>query len=303
MASSFLAYFGHVNIDVSIRVPKMPRVGSVNATNVTENFGGTAGNFAIVANRLGLDFDLYSAVSPKTHAGYMEYLESRGISTGHIDQVHGSYGPVCYIPSDGDEQIAYIFQGPMEEWSPAATFKDDMGYRWVHFSTGPPKSYLKIFDHIGGSFVTFDPGQEIHYRYDSETTSKFIKRADMFIGNRAEYDKLMEITGWSDEKIKASMETVIITRGADGVTAYHGNRELSFSALPAESVHDTIGAGDSFRAGLYSGLNNGLDLEGSILAGIVVASKAVEKPLTQFEYTFEEIEKLIERNRAIMSGK
>lgn len=303
MSSSFLAFFGHVNIDVSIRVPRMPRVGSVNATNVTENFGGTAGNFAIVANTLGLKFDLYSAVSPRTHSDYLEYLKSSGIDTDHIDQMKDSYGPVCYIPSDGDEQIAYIFQGPMDEWSPASTFNDSVKYDWVHFSTGPPKSYLKVFDHIGDSLVAFDPGQEIHYRYDAETTSKFIKRANMFIGNKAEYDKLMEITGWTDEKIKASMETVIITKGTGGVTAYHKGRELSYSVLPATAVHDTIGAGDSFRAGLYSGMMNGLDLEDSILAGIVVASKAVEKPLTQFSSKFAEILDLIGKNRSLMTGK
>lgn len=293
MESSFLAFFGHVNIDVSIRVPRMPKVGSVNATDVKENYGGTAGNFAIIAKKLGLQFDLYSAVSPKTHTSYLDYLSSAGIGTSHVDVMENSYGPVCYIPSDGEDQIAYVFQGPMDKWSPAETYQGNTRYEWVHFSTGPPRSYAELFDRIPESKVTFDPGQEIHYRYDREITSRFIERADMFIGNEAEYSKLKEITGWNDEKIHSSIDTIIITRGTKGVSAYRNGESKEFPVVKANRVHDTIGAGDSFRAGLYTGIYKGMDVMEAIRLGTVVSSKAIENPITEFSYSYEEVRSLL----------
>lgn len=303
MSSSFLAYFGHINIDVSIRVRSLPRVGSINAENVSENFGGTAGNFAIVSRKLGLDFDLYGAVSSKSHGNYLKYLSSIGVETDHLDISDESYGPVCYITSDGDNQVAYMFQGPMEDWAPVERFNGSSHYQWVHFSTGPPEAYAKIFDRIKESRVTFDPGQEIHFRYDGKTAMKFLERADMFVGNEAEFTKLMELTGESSEAIVSRVHTVIITGGRDGVTAYIDGKKSEFSILPVEKVHDTIGAGDSFRAGLYTGLWKGMSMKDSIVMGIIVSSVAIQNPITRFTMTSEELTESFRSNRGRITGE
>lgn len=300
MTSSFLAFFGHVNIDVSIRVPVLPRVGSVNATKVSENFGGTAGNFAIVAQKLGLDFDLYSAVSEKTHAGYLKYLTSIGINIRHIDRQNESYGPVCYISSDGNEQVAYVYQGPMEAWAPASNYPIDAEYRWVHLSTGPPEEYMKLFDVTGKSRITFDPGQEVHYRYNRAASTAFIDKADMFTGNEAEFQKLKEITGYSDRDMIDRIGTIIVTKGQSGVSVFTSGDKMEFAVLPTSRVYDTIGAGDAFRSGLYLGLSKGMGIEDSILSGIVVSSCAIESPLTDFRLTFSDVENLIRENRDLM---
>lgn len=297
MTSSFLAFFGHINIDVSIRVPVIPRVGSVNATSVSENFGGTAGNFAMVSRKLGLDFDLYSAVSLRTHSEYLDYLSSIGIDLQHVDRLEESYGPVCYISSDGNDQVAYVYQGPMDHWSPATSFPSRSEYDWVHFSTGPPEEYSKLFELIEKSKVAFDPGQEIHYRYVRETALRFIERANMFVGNEAEYDKLKTLSGKTDDEIHSLIDTIIITKGQKGVTAYDGGETYNFSVLPAERVYDTIGAGDSFRSGLYLGLSNRYSLCDSIVMGIIVSSKAIESPITDFNLNHSEVERLFRENR------
>ena len=296
MTSSFLAFFGHINIDVSIRVPVLPRVGSVNATGVTENFGGTAGNFALVAKKLGLDFDLYSAVSPKTHSEYMEYLAEMGMDLGHVDILKDSYGPVCYISSDGNDQVAYVYQGPMDVWDPAGTFPTDSTYEWVHFSTGMPGQYSKLFDKISGSKVAFDPGQEIHYRYDRNIMLKFIERADMFIGNETEYGKMQDLSGLGHEDIISRIGTVIITKGQNGVIAFHEGKTFNYNIMQAERVHDTIGAGDSFRAGFYFGLWKGMGVKESVAMGIITSSKAIELPMTQFSLSGEGILELFRSN-------
>lgn len=296
MTSSFLAFFGHINIDVSIRVPNLPKVGSVNATGVAENFGGTAGNFAIVAGKLGLDFDLYSAVSPKTHSEYLDYLASLGLDTSHISVMKDSYGPVCYITSDGKDQVAYIYQGPMDTWDPSRTFGGNPGYQWVHFSTGLPGEYSKLFKHIEGSKVAFDPGQEIHYRYNREMVLKFIDRADLFIGNEAEYSKLQELSGMDSGQIESLIDTLIITKGQDGVFVFNNGERYEYSIMQAEKVHDTIGAGDSFRAGFYYGMWKRMGIRDSVVMGIIASSKAIELPITQFSINGQELQELFKSN-------
>jgi fructokinase len=47
---------------------------------------------------------------------------------------------------------------------------------------------------------------------------------------------------------------VCITEGAKGATAYHAGGQLSVPARPARVV-DTVGAGDTFNAGLLAGLH------------------------------------------------
>ncbi len=297
MPRSFLAYFGHVNIDVLIRIPSFPRVGSVNVTAVSENFGGTAGNFAIVAKKLGYDFDLYASVSGKTHGEYLTYLDSLGINTGHVDIAEDGYGPICYITSDGNDQVAYMYQGPMDTWDPIRKFPKGEEYQWIHFSTGPPETYLKLFPMIGGARVTFDPGQEIHYRYNRTSVEKFIERADMVICNEAELQKMKEITGKGKEWIEASVGTVIITQGSDGVTIMQEGEKEHLSVLPANGVYDTIGAGDSFRAGLYYALSRGMRVRDAVSMGIVVSSKAIEHSIVEFAMTGSEAEKILQENR------
>ncbi|MDG4648104.1 carbohydrate kinase [Roseibacterium sp. SDUM158017] len=49
---------------------------------------------------------------------------------------------------------------------------------------------------------------------------------------------------------------VLVTRGAEGVTAYFGNEPVQVAA-PRVEVVDTVGAGDTFNAGFLAGLHDG----------------------------------------------
>lgn len=299
MEESFLAFFGHVNIDVSIRVPFLPKVGSVGVEGVKENFGGTAGNFAIVSSRLGYNFDLYGAVSRKTHKNYLEYLDSVGVKTNHIDVVENGHGPICYISSDGNDQVAYMFQGPMDNWEPASTYPEGIKYKWVHFSTGRPEPYIRLFPRLVGSNVSFDPGQEIHYKYDAKTTEAFLERCNLLICNEAELAKIGDLTGKSMEEIASMAGTIVMTRGSKGVTIFLDGKPEDVPALPAENVYETIGAGDAFRAGLYYGLSRSVPLREAVALGIVVSSIAIQAPITEFNLNGREAEEILHRNREL----
>ncbi len=60
-----------------------------------------------------------------------------------------------------------------------------------------------------------------------------------------------------------TVEWVVVTRGADGASAYDGRRAIHVSA-PAATVVDATGAGDAFAAGLIHALLEGAAMEAAL---------------------------------------
>lgn len=82
---------------------------------------------------------------------------------------------------------------------------------------------------------------------------------------------------------------VLLTRGGDGVSAFYGQETLSVAA-PTVDVVDTVGAGDTFNAGVLAKLSdlgalsksalaapNPLDLESALVHGVKVAAINVSR--------------------------
>ncbi|MCL4453094.1 carbohydrate kinase family protein [Ferroplasma sp.] len=285
----FLAYFGHLNIDVNIGVSSLPKPGEARGvTGLKEQFAGTAGNFAYVAHSLGLEFDLYSSVGGSTHVPYIEKFKELGISTEHVDIIPDAMGPICYIPSDGREQIAYMFQGPMNDWKPSVNFQYGT-YKHINIGTGPVKEYIKIIEREKSADIIFDPGQEIWYTYSGETARYMVDHSHMLIMNRKEFEHLKEMTGLDEQDINRTVEDVIVTEGAEGAVLIQNGKSLRIPGYKAENINDTIGAGDSFRAGLYAALYRGVELKKAIKFGNITAAKAIENPISQFNLTYSAI--------------
>ncbi|MEM0155051.1 MAG: carbohydrate kinase family protein [Thermoplasmataceae archaeon] len=285
----FLAYFGHVNIDVMIKVKSIPTHGSIGVERMSEVFGGTAGNFAIISSKLGINFDLYSSVSSVTHRDYLEKLEKMGIDISHITIQGTGMGPVCYIVSDGSDQIAYVFQGPMDSWKPSLGFKNNR-YRYAHFSTGPAEEYLRIAQQISeDSVIVFDPSQEISYKWDRETLISMLDLADFFIGNLSEFETLQKMTGLGIREITANGTDVIATLGERGSSLYTKNSRVDVPPLKLGPPRDSTGAGDSYRAGLYFGLSMGKSMRESMAIASVVAAEAIREGIDAMKPNIEKI--------------
>jgi sulfofructose kinase len=56
----------------------------------------------------------------------------------------------------------------------------------------------------------------------------------------------------------------VITRGADGCTAYVGDERLDVPGYPVDDVVSTLGAGDVFHGALLAALVRGLDLAAAL---------------------------------------
>ncbi len=291
MEDNFLAFFGHLNIDVVMRVPSLPSRGSVNIQRHEENFGGTAGNFAIIASSLGIPFHLYSAVSRNSHGKFLEFLKSRNIDTDHIS-ISGDFGPICYSATDGRDQVYYIYQGPMDKPFSREVLKSGSKYRWIHLGTGPQDDYMNIAENMEGRKV-FDPGQEISYRYSRDNIIRMVSATSLWILNEHELSVASKIVGVPEDEITSMAPETIVTRGARGSTVYgpHGRTEIR--SRKSDVVFDTIGAGDAYRAGFYLGIYKGLDTVHSCAVGSIVSGLAVQKPLLDFKYSALDIFKIL----------
>ncbi len=284
---TFLAYLGHLNIDIIFNVPKLLSSGSITVENETQVYGGTLGNFAMVAAKLGLDFHPYAAVSSETHSSYLELLSSRGIDTSHVKVFDGVRGPFCYIASDRNKQLAFINQGPNRDWKPSLDNGLLDGYEILHFSTGPREEYLELARKTGARIV-FDPSQEARL-YNDREMKEFLSLAEIVMCNEQEYELM------SPSMSKDTPKTVIKTLGARGVEITNEGRKIEIRGKKVENIHDTIGAGDAFRAGFYAALYREKRLEKAVEAGIFTASAAIEAPIFDFSLRWDDIEKLLDK--------
>ncbi|MCL4421317.1 MAG: carbohydrate kinase family protein [Candidatus Thermoplasmatota archaeon] len=297
MKKRFLAFFGHFNIDVTMRVPFLPSNGSVNVISENESFGGTAGNFSIVASHLGIPFIPVSAVSRRSHSEFLQFLKELKVDLTDIVVREDSFGPVCYSVSDGNEQVYYVNQGPMGIPFTSELNDDWSSFQYLHFGTGPPEDYLDVLENSQGSIKVFDPGQEISYRYTDKIIMDFIKSSDITFLNSHELEKIVSITGVEMDELFSLGKVFIITKGIEGVEVRNGDQLTKVRSRKVLDIYDTLGAGDAFRAGFYMGLNENLDYADAAVIGNIVASEAIKRPIPKFDLTHDDITEIFENEK------
>ncbi len=265
----FLSVFGHFNLDFIIKVRNIPVEGSVPVESTLSRAGGTGRNIALIAALLGVDVELFSRIGDSFPINYVDELKKNGVSIRNL-KILKNYGitPVCFIVSDIEKQLAFIDQGPMGKIYEYENLPEG---EWVHFSTGIPEEYIKIKEKIS-SRIAFDPGQEIHYRYNRRNFEEMISGTEIFFANTIEFQKAAQLMD-KNEMLKRT-ENIIITRGSDGCTLITKKEKIDLPAYRV-SPKETVGAGDSFRAGFYAGMKMNMSVADSCRLGMKVASIVV----------------------------
>ncbi|MGX9355212.1 carbohydrate kinase family protein [Roseobacteraceae bacterium S113] len=118
-------------------------------------------------------------------------------------------------------------------------------------------AYAALCAKAGSRLVMIDPNirpafitDEARYR---ARLSEMIARADIV---KVSDEDLAWLTGGDDPRAlmgETGPALVLMTRGSEGATAYFATQELDMPAEPA-TVVDTVGAGDTFNAGILAGL-------------------------------------------------
>jgi len=278
---NFLGVFGHVVIDYIAKVPKFPKPNaSIAISSKNIFFGGTGANIARMASRLGVKTSLASFVGEDFPLDFYKVLKNDGIELNDLRVVKGYPTPMCFVFTDGKNQLNFIEQGPMKDAHKFKVLEHTVkSSELVHIGTGRPKHYEKVVA-LGkklGKDMAFDPGQEIHYVYDSKTFRNILRSARYFFCNQGELKKALRFLRLRrTEDILEHVDVLILTRGERGSKIYTKDEKFSIPAIKPRKFVDATGAGDAYRAGFYAALSRNHELDVCGFAGTAASSLVIE---------------------------
>ncbi len=255
---------------------------SYTANNKREYPGGTAGNIAYWLGKNKIKSVILSAWGRDLYQKkYGRKLENIG---AELKGFEGEYSANAYIISDPLHQQLTIWQPNC--YNEINNIKitdyiqksDLQNFEHAIFSAGTPdsiKKHLEEFRQVNKKAkIIFDPGQVSQF-FSQKNFLKCIEIADIIIGNEIEWNyfenflKNLKINPFQKDKI------LITTLGENGVNIYNKKEEIHLEALKVKKIAETTGAGDAFRAGLLTGLNQNLTIQEAAKIGIKLGAECV----------------------------
>ena len=165
------------------------------------------------------------------------------------------------------------------------------GYLW-----GPEKpraAMIKAVEiaHAAGREVAFTLSESVCIAGRKEGFAQMIDSGgvDLLFANEHE---VLHLTGRADPEsaladLAAKVDTLVVTRGADGATAIANGERISIPAAPVKQVIDTTGAGDLFAAGFLAARAKNAGLERCLWTGALAAGEVIQhygaRPITDLK--------------------
>lgn len=253
---------------------------SFDIETIDESFGGTGGNIAYTLKLLGSEPMLFGSVG-SDYGRYGEWFKSLGIAENHIVHVPDMLTSQAHMMTDRDNnQITGFHQGAgaYQYTEEIPTDADALAI----VAPAHPKNMLRFSRHYHrhGMRYIFDPGQQIP-TFSREDFNACLEGAWLFIANDYELSLSLDMSGWTEDELKARVPVVITTFGDRGSAVYAGGTLHEIGIVPAEVVRDPTGAGDAYRAGFLKGIESGLSVDAAARLAATTASYAIEKLGTQ----------------------
>ena len=246
--------------------------------------GGAVYNTAVALGRLGVTTGLLSGVSTDPFGALLERgLDEAGVDTSalirsarlttlamvHLEDGSASYSfydensagraiTAAQLPELSQDVTALYFGGISLVAEPAADTYATL------LSRAAPDHLVMLDPNIRPDFIT----DEVAYR---NRLGRMIAQSDIVKVSDEDLDWLLP--GEDPLPVKAAAlrvqgpQIVIVTEGEDGATAFAAAWQVHVPA-PAARVVDTVGAGDTFNAGVLAGLDAEGCLSKLAIAGI-----------------------------------
>jgi fructokinase len=236
--------------------------------------GGNALNVAVAAARLGNVVHLMSRVGPGPFGALLrDHADRSGVST---DALLSAPEPVSLavveLAENGSATYSFHTKGAADwQWTPeelTAVWPADT--RIVHIgsiSSWTPPGSLHIADLVrrvradGTALVSFDPNVRPSLIDDEDAVRAQVldlrRTADIVKVSSEDLEWLEPDAGLDEAATRWASEgpaLVVVTDGGEPLRAARADGTLLRREPPAVEVVDTVGAGDSLAAGLFSGL-------------------------------------------------
>jgi ribokinase len=278
---------GSLNMDITVRVPHIPKVGeTILATEIHHNGGGKGANQAIAAARLGSSVAMIGKVG-KDKNGYtlLKGLMKENIDITGLEFSEDITGTAFIsLSNEGDNSIV-VYPGANKhvdisqiernrnliENSKICVLQMEIPYEVI--------KYVANICYQKGIKVVFNPAPATSEIDDDLLEKCYVlvpNETELFILAGEDEPDLDRIDEAIDKVLKRGTKNIIVTLGDKGCIYHDGKRKISFESKKVKAV-DTTAAGDSFIGALVTGLVEGKTLEESIEFAIYVAALTVTK--------------------------
>ena len=237
--------------DTILAVPRHPAADElVLASDVAIAGGGPAATAAVTLARLGVSACFVGAVGDdETGAFIRAGLESEGVDVSELAVVPGRRSPQSAIYVGRGTRAIAAYRGDMGP--PSLTPRAEQlcrQARWVHV------------DQTGYGSVPRDVRLSIDA--GNPVDGLDLARTALYAPTEAGLERDF---GTAEAALAAGAELVVVTRGAQGCTAYTRDGDVVEAvATPIADPVSTLGAGDVFHGALLAGLVKGMPLPNAL---------------------------------------
>ena len=235
--------------------------------------GGSPANTAVALARLGTAAGLCARFSSSSVGALLRaHLADNGVDLRYA-VTSAEPASLAFVETDAAGVASYAFyvDGTADwQWSagelPVELPGSVTALHTGSIAAGRPPGRQAILDwlelHRGRRLLSLDPNVRpdlLGARDDARAwTERLVETVDVVKTSREDLDWLYP--GTSDDDVAAAWralgaQLVVVTRGADGAVGYSAAERVEVAARPVEVV-DTVGAGDSYSAGLLHFLDS-----------------------------------------------
>ena len=274
-----IAVVGSLNLDLVVRVPRLPGPGeTVSGDDVFRNPGGKGANQAVAAARLGRRVAMVGCVGDD-EAGreLLASLEADGVDHSRVRVVDGVPTGTAFITvgEDGENQIV-VSPGANARLTP-----DDVAAAGTALAAAAvtllqlevPLETVAAAARTAGGKVVLNPAPV------RALPSALVGEVDVLVPNRVELAQLAagRVPATVEEAAELAgrlpARAVVVTLGSDGALVVEYGRARHVPAVPVRPV-DTTAAGDAFCGGLADALAAGVTLVVAARRAVRVAAAA-----------------------------
>jgi ribokinase len=271
-----IVVFGSINLDLTARVPHLPRAGETQlGFDFSANSGGKGANQALAARRAGSVVALYGAVGRDTFAGpALALLRQDGVDIDGVKTLDASTGvALIHVDGDGQNTITVVSgaNGLVDAASVPASALGPASIVLMQLETPCAEvTPLAKRTRAGGGRVVLNaaPAEPL--------APELLSQVDVLVVNESEAATLGRSN--SPAEFAAAFaarfgSAVVVTLGANGLIAASRDAQLRLPA-PKVTVVDTVGAGDALVGALAAALDRGTAWPRALREGLAAGSLA-----------------------------
>jgi ribokinase len=272
--------FGSINLDLVVRVARLPRPGETLAgDSFASHSGGKGANQALAARRAGANVALFGAVGKDSFAtAALRPLEDAAVDLSHVRRVDAPTGIALIHVDPSGENCITIVAGANASADPAAV-RDDLLVRGTTVVMQlevplPAVRALAARAHARGARAILNaaPARAL--------PTVLLQALDALIVNEIEATAIATALRAPalPEAFAGAIHrrfgcAAIVTLGAQGaIMAADG--ALVRAAAPPVRVIDTTGAGDAFTGSFAAAIDRGASWTHALAAGVAAGSLA-----------------------------